>query len=266
MISLVLYHTIISCLWTPTLYDYVVLYCGVWNKGYTYIHTYIITGQDYRVTATAPEYDLLLAIRQRRLRYLGHILRMPESRVVRRALVALAKGGSVYPKGSLFMDCQTMKFHQLVALAQRRGAWNALATQLRWDGLPPYHWTPWVWDGTHTYTLAKSNTLINIICIQEARIRQGTDIEHLKLDGYSMITQPYTEKCSKKGGLVTYVSNNINIVNYNTFNTFTTWEGLSLDIIDNSGKQITIYAMFTDHLSTITTMLQLNHLLKTSVP
>ena len=94
-------------------------------------------------------------------------------------------------------------------------------------------------------TLAKSNTLINIICIQEARIRQGTDIEHFKLDGYSMITQPYTEKCSKKGGLVTYadctyVSNNINIVNYNTFNTFTTWEGLSLDIIDNSGKQITI--------------------------
>ena len=44
-------------------------------------------------------------------------------------------------------------------------------------------------------TLAKSNTLINSICIQEARIRQGTDIEHLKLDGYSMITQPYTEKC-----------------------------------------------------------------------
>ena len=52
---------------------------------------HIITGQDYRVTATAPEYDLLLAIHQHRLRYLGHILRMPESRVVRRALVAHAK-------------------------------------------------------------------------------------------------------------------------------------------------------------------------------
>ena len=25
----------------PTLYDYVVLYCGVCNKGYTYLHTYI---------------------------------------------------------------------------------------------------------------------------------------------------------------------------------------------------------------------------------
>ena len=92
---------------------------------------HVITGQDYRVTATAPEYDLLRAIRQRRLRYLGHILRMPESRVVRCALVAHTKGGAIYPKDSLFMDCQAMEMDQLVALAQRRGAWNALAKQLR---------------------------------------------------------------------------------------------------------------------------------------
>ena len=77
---------------------------------------HVITGQDYRVTVTAPEYDRLGAIRQRRLRYLGHILRMPESRVVRRALVALAKGGTIYPKGSLFMDCQAMEMNQLMAL------------------------------------------------------------------------------------------------------------------------------------------------------
>ena len=100
------------------------------------------------MTATAPEYDLLCAIR---LRYLDRILRMPESRVVRRALVALAKGGTVYPKGSLFMDCQAMEMDQLVALAQRRGAWDALAKQLHWDELPLYHWTPWVRDGNHTY-------------------------------------------------------------------------------------------------------------------
>ena len=105
---------------------------------------HVITGQDYRVTATALEFDLLLAIRQRRLRYLGHILRMPESRVVRRALVALAKGGAIYPKGSLFMDCRAMAMDKLVALAQRRGVWNALAKQLHCDGLPLYHWTPWV--------------------------------------------------------------------------------------------------------------------------
>ena len=91
---------------------------------------HVITGHDYRVTATAPEYELHLAIRQRRLRYLGHILRMPESRVVRCALVALAMGGTVYPRGSLFMDCQAMTMDQLVALAQRCGAWNALAKRL----------------------------------------------------------------------------------------------------------------------------------------
>ena len=87
---------------------------------------HIVTG-DYPMTATAPEYR---AIRQRRLRYLGHILLMPESRVVRRALVALAEGGTIYPMGSLFMDSQTMEMDQLVALAQRRGARNALAEQL----------------------------------------------------------------------------------------------------------------------------------------
>ena len=91
---------------------------------------HVITGQDYRVTATAPEYDLLRAIRLRRLRYLGHILRMPESRVVRRALLALTEGGAVYPEGSLFMDCQAIDMDQLVALAQQRGAWNNMARQL----------------------------------------------------------------------------------------------------------------------------------------
>ena len=81
---------------------------------------------------------MLLVIRQRRLRYLGHILRMPESRMVRRALVALAKGGTVYPKGSLFMDCPAMAMDQLVALAQRRGALNALPKKLHWYGLILY--------------------------------------------------------------------------------------------------------------------------------
>ena len=52
---------------------------------------HVITGHDYRVTATAPEYDLLREIRQRRLRYLGHILHMPDSRVVRRAVLSLAE-------------------------------------------------------------------------------------------------------------------------------------------------------------------------------
>ena len=36
-----------------------------------------MTGDHYRETATAPPYDLVLAVRRRRLRYLGHALRMP---------------------------------------------------------------------------------------------------------------------------------------------------------------------------------------------
>ena len=38
---------------------------------------HVITVRDYRVTATASEYDLIRAILQRRLRYTGHILRYP---------------------------------------------------------------------------------------------------------------------------------------------------------------------------------------------
>ena len=91
---------------------------------------HFITGQDYRDTATAPQYDLLRAIHQRRMRYLGHVLRMPESRVVRRALMALTEGGTHYPEGSLLMDCQAYTLHDLEALAQRRATWNNLIHRL----------------------------------------------------------------------------------------------------------------------------------------
>ena len=38
---------------------------------------HVITGEDYRTTATVPAYNLVLAVRKRRLRYLGHVLRLP---------------------------------------------------------------------------------------------------------------------------------------------------------------------------------------------
>ena len=82
---------------------------------------HVITGDDYRAISTTPAYNLLLAIRWHRLRYLGHILRMPESRIVRRALMAL-----YYPEGNLFMGCPDMDLTQLVTLAMRRKAWNRL--------------------------------------------------------------------------------------------------------------------------------------------
>ena len=91
---------------------------------------HVITGQDYRHTATAPVFDLVRAIRQWRLRYLGHILRMPESRVVRRALMALTVNGTQYPEGNLLMDCPTIPFADIEALAQRRATWNTMVNRL----------------------------------------------------------------------------------------------------------------------------------------
>ena len=51
-------------------------------------------------------YNLLLSVRQRRLRYLGHLLRLPRDSVVRITLMAMAGGGNRYPERSPFVDCQ----------------------------------------------------------------------------------------------------------------------------------------------------------------
>ena len=56
-----------------------------------------MTGVHYRETAIAPAYDLVLAVRRRRLRYLGHVLRMPAERMVGRALMALVSDTIKYP-------------------------------------------------------------------------------------------------------------------------------------------------------------------------
>ena len=74
-------------------------------------------------------FDLLCAIRQRRLRYIGHILRTPQNRVVRRALMALTATGTNYPEGSLLVDCQTIPFENIEALAH-----NGVARIFVWGG------------------------------------------------------------------------------------------------------------------------------------
>ena len=64
------------------------------------------------------------------LRYLGHVLRMPPDRIVRRALVALVKGGTCYPEGSLFDDCGVASLRELVDTAKDRSAWHAKVASL----------------------------------------------------------------------------------------------------------------------------------------
>ena len=91
---------------------------------------HVLTGEHYRETAIAPAYDLVLAVRRRRLRYLGHVLRMPAERMVRRALLALVSDSVMYPTGSLFSDCQGVALSQLVAMASSRSMWRARVASL----------------------------------------------------------------------------------------------------------------------------------------
>ena len=64
-----------------------------------------ITGRSYRDEATTPSYDLLKAVWTRRHQWLGHILRMPSDRLLRRAVLALGQQTRPpYQPGSLLMD------------------------------------------------------------------------------------------------------------------------------------------------------------------
>ena len=119
----------------------VTISCEAWNlakavsrilNGFNSRCLYAITGEEYRVTAVSPAYNLLLSVRQRRLRYLGHLLRLPHDSVVRRTLIviAMAGGGNRYPEGSLFMDCQGSELKDLETLAVTRTAWRSKVATL----------------------------------------------------------------------------------------------------------------------------------------
>ena len=82
-----------------------------------------ITGKEYREEATTPTFDLVTALRARRLRWLGHILRMPEERLIRQ--VALRQGtpatNKAIPAGGLFMDApEHSTVPELLAIAGDR--------------------------------------------------------------------------------------------------------------------------------------------------
>ena len=66
-------------------------YCEAWTLNQMVIRSkngfdskclHVMTDEHYRETATAPAYDLVLAVHRRCLRYLGPVLRMPADRMV----------------------------------------------------------------------------------------------------------------------------------------------------------------------------------------
>jgi hypothetical protein len=71
-------------------------------------------------------------------------------------------------------------------------------------------------------------------------IHDNTNINDLQINNYNLITQCSTKKCSTKGGLAIYVQSDIQMKKTQHFNTFTTWEGLTIDIIDKNNTNIKI--------------------------
>ena len=92
---------------------------------------HVITGDSYSNTARNPPFDLVLAIRRRRLRFLGHVLRMNKDRLVRRTFEAYVDGGRSPPDGSLLDDCHDKSLHRLTRRAQNRGGWEKTVNSLR---------------------------------------------------------------------------------------------------------------------------------------
>ena len=91
---------------------------------------HVITGDHYRTTATNPAFNLLLSVRKRRLRFLGHILRMSDERLLKRTLVAYVNGGESIPAGSLLMDCSDQPLPALELLASDRKQWRSMVDNL----------------------------------------------------------------------------------------------------------------------------------------
>ena len=91
---------------------------------------HVITGKHYRETATNPVYNLLLSVRKRRLRFLGHILRRNNERLLKRTFLAYTHGGESIPEGSLLIDCSGKSLPDLEIAAQDRKAWRDMVDNL----------------------------------------------------------------------------------------------------------------------------------------
>ena len=79
----------------------------------------------------APSFDIMIikVLRTRRLRWLGHILRMDEDRLIRKAVTSIVKP---YPEGSILMDAPDHdSMADLIAMAGDHGTEN----HQEWNGV-----------------------------------------------------------------------------------------------------------------------------------
>ena len=75
-------------------------------------------------------FDLIMTIQRRRLRYLGHVLRMDSERLVLKTFMAFTKGGTEYVPGSLFMNVEDIPLEELLSLATYKSYRKALVPGL----------------------------------------------------------------------------------------------------------------------------------------
>jgi len=87
-----------------------------------------ISGCSYRDEAVSPSYNLVAAVRRRRMRWLGHILRMPDERLLPQTIRGIASDGPPYPTGSILMDCRA-DLAELQAMAVDRAAWDSYCNE-----------------------------------------------------------------------------------------------------------------------------------------
>ena len=78
----------------------------------------IITGKEFNVTASNPDFNLIEAISKRRLRFAGHILRMNPNRLLRRTFMTYMNSRP-RPRGSLLHNCDEISIEQIT-----RKGWN----------------------------------------------------------------------------------------------------------------------------------------------
>ena len=87
--------------------------------------------------------------------------------------------------------------------------------------------------------LAENDCFFYAICLQETWIGEKNDVTSLQLDGYHLITQPYS--CSSHAGLAIYIKNDykFDILNIYTSES-NTWECQFVKVKINNDKNITI--------------------------
>ena len=77
-----------------------------------------------------PSYDLVGAVRARRMQYVGHILRLEDGRMLRRALEEEWSRQSDGCRGLLYDTPVVDTFNELVLIASDRDLWRGLVEKI----------------------------------------------------------------------------------------------------------------------------------------